>query len=186
MLCERCNENEATIHYTEVVNGTRSEHHLCSECAAKLDLSYYGNMFGSDMPFAKLLTGLFSAARPAAGTEDDPMTRIICPQCGMNFEEFTRIGKFGCAECYNVFGPLIDDNIKKIHGSSEHIGKKYSDTAGGCTDIDNRQSRCGSELDRQEEIELLKAKLKESIALENYEDAAKLRDKIRELASKQS
>lgn len=58
MLCERCNEREATIHYTELVNGVRSEHHICSECASKLMPAEYGSMFGADMPFAKFLTGL--------------------------------------------------------------------------------------------------------------------------------
>ena len=103
MLCERCNEREATIHYTELVNGVRSEHHICSECASKLMPAEYGSMFRADMPFAKFLTGLFAAGRADAGTADDPMAHIVCPKCGMNFEEFTRVGKFGCAECYNVF-----------------------------------------------------------------------------------
>ena len=73
MLCERCNEKEATIHYTELVNGVRSEHHICSECASKLMPAEYGSMFGADMPFAKFLTGLFAAGRADAGTADDTM-----------------------------------------------------------------------------------------------------------------
>ena len=44
MLCEICGENEATFHYSEVVNGNKTEHHLCSECAAKTDISYYTNL----------------------------------------------------------------------------------------------------------------------------------------------
>ncbi|MDD6797149.1 MAG: UvrB/UvrC motif-containing protein [Clostridia bacterium] len=183
MLCENCNENEATIHYTEVINGVKNEHHLCSECASKLDLAYYGNMFGTELPFAKLLTGLFAAGKAAAGTEENPMAHIICPQCGMNFEEFTRVGKFGCAECYNVFGPLIDDNIRKIQGSSEHMGKKYANAKKEEVDLpDVMQKEKFS--DKHEEIALLQAKLKEAVELENYEDAASLRDRIRSLKAK--
>ena len=40
------------------------------------------------------------------------MEHIRCPQCNMSFAEFARVGKFGCAGCYDVFGPLIEDNIK--------------------------------------------------------------------------
>lgn len=185
MLCENCNENEATIHYTEVINGVKNEHHICSECASKLDLGYYGNMLGAELPFAKLLTGLFAAGRAAAGSGESPMAHIICPQCGMNFEEFTRVGKFGCAECYNVFGPLIDDNIRKIQGSSEHMGKKYANVKKEDVDLsDVIESEI--KFDGHEEIELLQAKLKEAIELENYEDAANLRDRIRELKAKKN
>ena len=48
MLCEICGENEATFHYSEVVNGNKTEHHLCSECAAKTDISYYTNLLDGD------------------------------------------------------------------------------------------------------------------------------------------
>ena len=45
MLCEKCNKNQATFHYAEVINGVRSEHHLCSECAANTDVSFYSSIF---------------------------------------------------------------------------------------------------------------------------------------------
>lgn len=44
MLCEKCNKNQATFHYAEVINGVRSEHHLCSECAANTDVSFYSSI----------------------------------------------------------------------------------------------------------------------------------------------
>ena len=177
MLCERCNEREATIHYTELVNGVRSEHHICSECASKLMPAEYGSMFGADMPFARFLTGLFAAGRSETDEADDSMAHIVCPKCGMNFEEFTRVGKFGCAECYNVFGPLIDDNIRKIHGSNVHTGKRYD----GAVQADEEEQPGKEQINTEEEIRLLQAKLKEAVELENYEDAALLRDRIREL-----
>lgn len=184
MLCENCNENEATIHYTEVINGVKSEHHICGECAAKLDLGGYGAMFGGELPFARLLTGLFAAGR-ASGSEENPMAHIICPQCGMNYEEFTKVGKFGCAECYSVFGPLIDDSIRKIQGSSEHRGKKYADA--NRRDADLEDAPQGTDvLSDEEEIKLLQAKLKAAIEIEDYEEAADLRDRIKSLKAKSS
>jgi protein arginine kinase activator len=194
MVCENCNENEATVHYTEIVNGIRTEHHLCSECAGKLDLSGYASVLDSDFPFVKLLTGLLASNGLIGEEIDNPMLHVKCPQCGMNFEEFTHVGKFGCAECYNVFGPLIEDNMKKIHGSSEHRGKNYKiiehkeahNKAGTkITKIGNKNTRKSIEREKTtdilDEVADLNAKLKEAVEMENYEAAALYRDEIKEL-----
>ena len=125
MICESCNQNEATIHYTEIVNGVTTEHHLCSECAKDMDLSYYSGVLNNEFSFAKLLTGLLAASVMRAQENDSLMSHVICPKCGMNYEEFTNVGKFGCAECYNVFGPLIEEHLKKLHGNTANVSKKY-------------------------------------------------------------
>lgn len=180
MLCEKCQENEATIHYTELVNGVRAEHHLCSACAQTLDLSGYANVLNSDFPFARLLTGLFAAGRASSLAAENPMAHVVCPKCGMNYEEFTHVGKFGCSECYNVFGPLIDENMKKIHGNNVHTGKKYHVNPEG--EAENAAQKTSiPKMSKEEELLLLQAKLKEAIELENYEDAAHLRDTIKAL-----
>jgi len=171
MLCENCNKNDATIHYTEIVNGVMSEHHICGECAKELDLSYYSDGLSSELPFAKLLTGLLASKMLLQQESNNPMTHVICPKCGMNYDEFTKVGKFGCAECYNVFGPLIEEHMKKLHGNSVHTGKQYRKLDNVTEEID----------DFHKDLEILNAKLKESIQLENYEEAAKFRDEIKEI-----
>lgn len=183
MLCENCNENEATIHYTEILNGVKNEHHLCAECAAKIGVSGYIHASSSDFPFVKLLTGLLASSGLMNEEVDNPMLHVKCPQCGMNFQEFTKVGKFGCAECYNVFGPLIEDNMKKLHGSVEHKGKKYhaADRTQMPEQPKTAEQSAASILD---EIAVLNAKLKEAIELENFEDAAKYRDEIKALKRK--
>ena len=102
MLCENCNENEATFHYTEVVNGIMTQHHLCSECAAKMGLTGFAESPSADFPFARLLTGLLAASNRSTQEQDNPMMNVKCPKCGMKYQEFIRIGKFGCADCYDV------------------------------------------------------------------------------------
>jgi len=171
MLCENCNKNDATIHYTEIVNGVMSEHHICGECAKELDLSYYSDGLSSELPFAKLLTGLLASKMLLQQESNNLMTHVICPKCGMNYDEFTKVGKFGCAECYNVFGPLIEEHMKKLHGNSAHTGKKYRNQENTTEEID----------DFHKDLEILNAKLNESIKLENYEEAAKFRDEIKEI-----
>lgn len=168
MLCENCNENEATFHYTEVVNGIMTQHHLCSECAARMGLTGFAESPSADFPFARLLTGLLAASNRSTQEQDNPMMNVKCPKCGMKYQEFIRIGKFGCADCYDVFGPLIEGNIKKLHGSVEHKGKKSNKTAQHGNDL-------------LDEIAILNAKLKEAVELENFEDAAHYRDEIKKL-----
>ena len=115
MLCEKCQQRQATFHYTEVVNGKKNEHHLCNQCAANTDMSYYTSIFDNDLQFKKLLSGLFASQSEGEEEKDsDPATRLQCPKCNMTYGEFISNSEFGCADCYDVFGPLIKDTIRKI------------------------------------------------------------------------
>lgn len=172
MLCENCKEKEATVHYTEVVNGRATEHHLCRDCAAQVELIGYAS---SEIPFVKLLTGMLSAGR-AVSQEDSPMQYVKCPKCGLSYEEFIQVGKFGCAECFDVFGPLIGDNMKKLQGSDHHTGKEYPQN-------NIKKKECYDESAGQ--LEQLEVKLKEAVMLENFEAAARYRDEIRALKAKE-
>ena len=172
MLCENCKTNEATIHYTEIINNDKSEHHICLECAKKLNLPGIMNSAENEFPFVSLLKGILSAKATSSALEDSPMMHISCPVCGMSFDEFTTVGKFGCSECYGVFGPLIEDNMKRIHGGSSHKGKTY------------RQKQSLPIMDALDDdpnvkINELKEQLKRAVALEDFEEAARLRDLIK-------
>ena len=189
MLCDNCNKNEASIHYTEVVNGVRSEHHLCSDCAARMGITSIGDIGNSDIPFVKFLTGLLASSGLGSEDYDNPMSHVRCPKCDMSYQEFIQMGKFGCSECYDVFGPLLDDNLKKLHGSAEHKGKIYakavSDDIEDLTDANNTSDKAddanGENISKLNKINQLNRRLKEAIELERYEDAAKYRDEIKAL-----
>lgn len=170
MLCEKCNENEATVHYTEFINGVKSEHHLCAECAKESDLSFYSGLLDGEFPFASLIKGMLQSTGMARNEESSPLAQVVCPKCKMTYEEFTKEGRFGCVECYNVFGPLIVDKIKKIQGCLNHSGKKpYGRVV----------SKENGPLEPENNIELLKEQLKVALKMEEYEEAARLRDEIR-------
>lgn len=188
MLCENCHQNEASIHYTEIINGVKREHYLCMECARKLNFSGLGDMSDTEFPFVRLLTGLLSAGGGGKELEDSPMMHVCCPGCGMSFDEFTMVGKFGCAECYGVFAPLIEDNMKRIHGDSVHRGKKYKSGSGDMPVSGERNDNTLAIMkdendDPVETLKELNRKLREAVEIENFEEAAKLRDKIRMLKS---
>lgn len=172
MLCENCNQNEATIHYTEVINGVKTERHLCSKCMQELDY----NMDG-EFPFSKLIRGILSSHLAGSSQDTNAPLHLCCDKCGMTYQEFTKIGKFGCAECYNVFGPLILDNIKKIQGSSMHTGKKYQSVS---TDAELTENGLTHTVpDDEVQLKKLSERLQSALAIEDYEEAAKLRDAMK-------
>ncbi|WP_312907616.1 UvrB/UvrC motif-containing protein [Tissierella praeacuta] len=164
MLCQTCQKNNATIHFTKIVNGSVEEMHLCDSCAKKNnDLD-----FDFDFPFSfqKIFTGLIGSIQE--GKEE--VKNIVCSECGLTYKKFMEIGRFGCANCYETFREDVDSLLKGIHGHNEHIGKvptKASDRA-----------------IQKKAMESLKIQLEESIVKEDFERAAFLRDEIKKLKSK--
>lgn len=51
MLCERCKIREATIKYTEIINGIKTEHNLCSHCAKEMDFGQYSALLDGEFPW---------------------------------------------------------------------------------------------------------------------------------------
>ena len=172
MLCEKCKKNPATVHLKQAINGTVTEQHLCQACAEAdgflTDMTWNHGSFGSlfDDMFQDMFH--FSAAPEALGTKEGT-TR--CPVCGMTLEQFKQGGKLGCAACYETFAPYLQPTLKSIHGSNEHKGKI--------------PKKSGGQMMARREMETLKRKLALAIEKEEFEEAAKLRDRIRQLGKEE-
>ena len=186
MLCERCKIREANIQYTEVVNGVKTEHHFCAQCAKEMDFGPYAAIFDSEFPLGKLLSGLLGIGEEQE--EQKKAHQVICPACRTSYEEFIKNSRFGCPECYGVFDLLIGENIRQLQGSDTHKGKhpRYHYQEDGeqfSVETLSGQEDAGpdKELDIEEQIRILNARLQEAIVREEYETAAQCRDKIREL-----
>lgn len=160
MLCELCKQTQATVHLTEIVNEQMTELHLCEICA-----NQKGAQVESHFGLADLLSGLADYGK----TQDSPeeITSKTCPGCGMSYEDFRKVGRLGCAECYGTFKRSLGSLLKRIHGSPIHLGKAPVRSV--------RPAKAKSELAD------LKRKLEEAIDGEAFEDAARLRDQIRRL-----
>jgi len=76
MLCENCKEREATVHFTEIMNGRVQKHHLCKECAAQMEMMGYAS---NEVPFVKLLTGMLAAGQTQEQGEN-PLQYVRCPK----------------------------------------------------------------------------------------------------------
>lgn len=170
MLCQHCNKNEATTHIKRSINGQREEMHLCSECAAELGVMEEFRMPSMNEFFGDSFLGNFLGAGVAAMNSLAGVER--CHTCGSSFNDIVKSGRIGCSDCYEKFSDKLEPSIRKIHGKTKHIGKfvtyeeavNQSDTA-----------------EKSDTIENLKQQLDAAIREQRFEDAAVLRDKIKEM-----
>lgn len=157
MLCEKCGKRDATTHIRTVINGTVYDKNLCEHCAMEQGVNLSPQTSLSDM-LASMFTGFRS---------DRQENQKRCPVCGATFGDIANSGKAGCAECYNTFKRELLPYLKRVHGSTKHIGKIPDNVS--VTAVTQKDSVA----DLREELNRL-------IAEENYEQAAVIRDKIRE------
>ncbi len=181
ITCQICTKREASTHLTELdpSDGQRRELHLCSTCIEQLGLKLQSgpppiSEILKKKPGGKSLTiELTSAAtgksgKAAAETDKDADADSECANCGLTFAEFAVNNRFGCAQCYADFGERIEGMLSRYHGSSVHLGRRPGARPGA----DDRLAR------RQR----LDVELRDAIAHEAYEKAAKRRDEIRRLS----
>ncbi|WP_067842566.1 UvrB/UvrC motif-containing protein [Amphibacillus sediminis] len=168
MDCENCHQRPATLHLTNYINGEKTEIHVCQHCAIEK-----GYIEGDDETYTihDLLSGLFNFNTPMA-KKPEPQTssqqELTCPHCNMSYLQFAKTGKFGCSHCYQTFKDHLNPLFRRIHsGNTEHIGK-----------IPKRQY---VHLQKKRQIQDYREQLKQLIAQEAFEEAAKLRDKIKAL-----
>lgn len=201
MICEKCKIREATIQYTEVVNGRRTVHSYCAQCARETDFGAVSALFDGEFPFAKILSALFGGGEEQS--ENGNYAQVVCPTCGSSYQDFVENSRFGCADCYELFDLLIRDSIKSLQGNETHKGKqpKYglkmvpesltkglpgaaAETPGPAELEENGAGDAGAAAGTNgaaERIGALKEQLAEAIREEEYEEAARLRDEIRAL-----
>ncbi len=184
MQCDICNKKKATVHLTEIVDEQMSEMHLCEECARNKS-AQMEQQFG----LGDLLAGL-SADVGKGPLKGDDKNALKCSGCGLIYEDFRKFGRLGCGQCYVSFKEHLSGLLRKIHGSNRHLGK----TPFGVKPevVTEKAASTGTALPAPEEtvliasdnIEDLKKQLHAAIAAEDFEKAAKLRDKIRKMEQK--
>ncbi|MDZ4723823.1 MAG: UvrB/UvrC motif-containing protein [candidate division Zixibacteria bacterium] len=164
MVCQDCKKREAQVHLTQIVNNEKLMLSLCRECAAAR--GFNSPLDNMPFPLAEILAGL--AKDIAVSTGHFPTEPLECAHCKLTFDEFTKLGRFGCGRCYAAFRPRLESIMRKIHGAAIHRGKNPNIQTTG---FDNT-------LPVKEE-ERLEARLRKAIEDEDFERAAELRDKLR-------
>lgn len=169
MICQECNKRPATLHFTKIINGDKTEVHICEHCAQEKGEMF---MFSGSTGFSidNLLAGLLNI-EPIKSTKPNAFQQnevLQCESCKMTFQQFAKVGRFGCSNCYHTFDKHLNPILKRLHsGNTNHIGKI--------------PRRIGGTIHIRKEIDQLKQKLKEYISLEEFEKAAEVRDQIRSL-----
>lgn len=166
MLCQHCQEREANVHISKSSNGQIEELHLCEQCAQKVQGAQV--LFQPGLILPDFLQALFGFSQmPAQPTQAEE----ACPRCGMTFSQITQAGKLGCSVCYETFESQLEPLVRRIHGGGRHVGKI--------------PMRKGAALREKVELSRLKEQLKSLVEQECFEQAAIVRDQIRQLEQDQ-
>ncbi|MCF6095191.1 UvrB/UvrC motif-containing protein [Microaerobacter geothermalis] len=165
MICQGCGQKPATLHFTKILNGQKTEFHLCENCAREKGELLPGGSNGFSIH--NLLSGLLNFEPNPSYGEATSYHQLQCKTCGLTYSQFTKGGRFGCSDCYSYFKHQLDPLFRRIHGNTSHSGKV--------------PARSGGAIKLKRELEKLKQELQQSIAREEFERAAQLRDRIRDL-----
>jgi protein arginine kinase activator len=164
MLCCICKEKEATVHLTQIAGDKMQKVDLCEECAKTKGVND-----PQGFSLADLLLGLGASQeieQSAGGVE------LKCVRCGFTQADFKKAGRLGCPECYKTFADGLDSLLKSMHKGTHHVGKVPESL---------RQSR-----DLSDRLKALQKKLTQAVEDENFEQAAQLRDEIKQMTARMS
>lgn len=143
----------ATICRKETINGVTKVSYYCDDCAKLLD---------NGPSINDIVSAMFTFNNNLGYK---PKMRVC--KCGMTERDIMNTGKFGCAECYNVFRDIAD-NYVNTRGYLQHKGKapiKYAKS--------------------NSQIDLLKEQLAKAVSEQRFLDADRISKQIQELEKKE-
>ena len=187
MKCQQCQDREATVHLKEVTGGKLRELHLCEICANEkgFHLVIEQNKLSIATQFIWMAENLYPESSSKVGA-------VQCDVCGLRYSQFSRVGRVGCAACYDAFGPQLQKILLRIHGATKHKGRipGPSERAAAApvptpsptaVAAPAEPSAPPTAPDRDTRLRELRERLREAIESEAYEEAAEIRDEIRTL-----
>lgn len=160
MTCQLCKQREATVHLTQIVESEMKKVDICDQCAKEKQLNN-----PTTFELADLLLGLGAGKEMEKAAEDAGKTEVRCSNCGFGQADFKKSARLGCSECYEVFAEGLAAMLKGMHKGTQHRGKVPPKL--------QRVADAGALLTR------LEKQLRDAVAAENFEAAARLRDEIR-------
>jgi protein arginine kinase activator len=163
MLCCVCKEKPASVHLTQISGDKVQKVDLCEDCAKQKGVND-----PAAFSIADKLLGLGAALEIEQGSGVD----VKCPHCGFTQADFKKSGRLGCSECYKTFAEGLEGLLKTMHKSTRHAGKIPEAL---------RQSR-----DAADRLKLLQKSLSKAVEDEQFEEAARLRDEIKQASTRGS
>jgi len=139
---------------------------LCEDCAKTKGINDPTSFGLADLDLVLGLGASQQLEQAAGGVE------LKCPRCGFTQADFKKSGRLGCPECYKTFAEGLSGLLKTMHKSTRHVGKAPEAL---------RATR-----ENADRLKTLQIKLARAIKDENYEQAALLRDEIKQLGERSS
>ena len=164
MLCTICKEKPATVHLTQIVGDKMQKLDLCEDCAKTKGINDPTSFGLADLDLVLGLGASQQLEQAAGGVE------LKCPRCGFTQADFKKSGRLGCPECYVTFAEGLRGLLKTMHKGTRHTGKA--------------PEALRSTRENADRLKMLQTKLAKAIKDENYEQAAQVRDEIKQLTGR--
>lgn len=160
--CDNCHERDAVITLTQVADEQKTTVHLCERCAAERGVETSASL--SKVPVANFLASIKNVDVAAALPGPTPVGS--CRHCGASLDDFRETGRLGCADCYRSFEGPLRDLLRRLHGSTRHVGERYA--VPGADPPSEPSSGA-----------MLREQLRQAIEAERFELAAQIRDQLK-------
>jgi protein arginine kinase activator len=170
MLCQRCGQTEATVFTTSITDDEMVKRALCESCyeSEGLGLPFEMGKIAKAEPMGKIAKIDLELVKSALGGDFDlEAENRSCPHCGMTLAEFRKRRVVGCAHDYEIFGDELLELLRRLHAGPLHVGKLPQA-------IEMKRLR-------DHRVGQLREELARAVTGESYEEAARLRDRIRAL-----
>lgn len=152
-------ENPATVHLTQIVGNKIEKLDLCKECAMAK-----GVMDPDGFSLSDVLKGHIQT--PADEFETEATPGKVSEVSGTTFDDFKQTGRMGSADCYDLFHEELMPILKTMHKGTRHLGKV--------------PTKVPAEPLQYHKRDKMRQALDLAIKEERYEDAARLRDELKE------
>jgi protein arginine kinase activator len=120
MKCDYC-DSKATVFLTQLAEGQMKKVCLCDSCAKER-----GVTDPTGFSLAEMLLGDFEKASGGPVVrrrEKSAGGAKVCPECGFTIEDFQKVRRFGCGNCYQVFADDLAPMLRGMHKGATHVGK---------------------------------------------------------------
>ncbi|NDD59036.1 MAG: hypothetical protein EBZ47_07310 [Chlamydiae bacterium] len=105
---------------------------------------------------------------------------LCCGNCGTTLESIKTGNPLGCRDCYSIFGDVLIQELESLNGLPERLTKNININKSQSFHIGKSPSR-PVEIPGSSRLTALNQALNEALKKENYEQAAWLRDQIKDL-----
>lgn len=164
MKCQICNERDAAI-IVAMNNGKEEQSvYVCHQCIHNMGLDLRKSIS------QHIIEQIFNASKAET---------VACKNCGKTIDEFKKTLRYGCSKCHLYFDEQKDkehsENMNSINRALQQ-DKENRAKLEAYFSVSNVKNASQLKM-----ILITKKMLSNAIENENYEEAAKLRDKLRKL-----